>query len=367
MLKIEKIDTLPAFQSLKEEWDALLKKYPRPSIFLTWDWLFCWWKYFGQKKSLQIILVRDERDNLLGLAPLFATKERWGMKSLKVIKFLGTQPISSEYLDFICEKDVFTEVAKEILSYLIKNKNSDLLFFSDLRADSALLQSLRQYPDLAYRVEEGETCPFIAFPAEWETYFKSVNRRVREYVKANANFFLQEEKGELKKADESDYQTVLQELFRLHTQRWQSKGKSGSFALAEKRDFHLEISRRLLEKKELGLYYLRVDKKIASVLYGFVYQDTYYFYQTGFDLSFEGKKPGLLVLYHALQDSFRSGLRNFDFLRGEEEYKLKWANSRNQTFHALLPLTNQAKLALQIRKSYRGLKREVKTLLKKSS
>ena len=157
----------------------------------------------------------------------------------------------------------------------------------------------------------------------------------------------------------------MSELFRLHTARWQAKGKKGSFALKEKRGFHQEICQHFLEKDQLGLYYLEVDQRIISVLYGFVYQDTYYYYQTGFDRSFENKKPGLLVLYHAIEQSFQAGLKRFDFLRGEEEYKLKWANSENRTYHLLMPLTSKARLALQTRKSYLRVKRKLKGLLRK--
>jgi len=365
MLKIEVTDSALAFQNLKADWDDLLNKSLHPHIFLSWDWLYCWWKYFGEKKQLRILIARDQVGTIKGIAPLFVTTEKWGLRNLKVVKFLGTYPISSEYLDFICEERYAREATVSFLSYLTALKGVDLLFFSDMLPDSLVLKSAKETCSGTFQIETGETCPRIAFPADWETFVKSVNRRVREYVKSNWKFFIGEKQARLKKAGPADYEQALSELFRLHTSRWQAKGKKGSFALKEKRDFHQEICRRFLEKNQLGLYYLELNQKIISVLYGFVYQDTYYYYQTGFDRSFENKKPGLLVLYHAIEQSFQAGLKSFDFLRGEEEYKLKWANSRNQTHHLLTPLTSKARLALQTRKGYLRVKSKVKGLLRK--
>jgi len=365
MLRIEVIDSALAFQNLKARWDDLLNKSLPPHIFLSWDWLFCWWKYFGRGKQLHILIAKDQAGTIRAIAPLFITVEKWGLRNLRVVKFLGTHPISSEYLDFICEERYCREASEAFLNCLTTLRGVDLLFFSDLREDSSVLKFAKASDSRIFQIEKGETCPFISFPSDWETFLKSVNRRVREYVKSNWKFFIGEKQAQLKKAGPADYEQVLSELFRLHTARWRAKGKSGSFGLQEKRVFHLEICRRLLEKNQLGLYYLEVDRKIISVLYGFVYQDTYYYYQTGFDRSFENKKPGLLVLYHAIEQSFQTGLKRFDFLRGEEEYKLKWADSENRTYHLLMPLTSKARLALQARKGYLRVKRKLKGLLRK--
>ncbi|MGH8103052.1 MAG: GNAT family N-acetyltransferase, partial [bacterium] len=34
--------------------------------------------------------------------------------------------------------------------------------------------------------------------------------------------------------------------------------------------------------------------------------------------------PGFLLVAHAIEDCIRRGFHEFDFLRGEEEYKFRW-------------------------------------------
>lgn len=364
-IKIEEVSTDTTFLALQADWNHLLAQSRNPNVFLTWDWFFCWWKYFGGGKQLHILIAKDEAGTIRGIAPLFITVEKWGLRNLRVVKFLGTHPISSEYLDFICEERYAREGAEAFLNYLTASKEVDLLFFSDLREDSLVLKSANQVDSRTFQIEAGETCPFISFPSDWEEYQSALSARTRKYLKQIFKYFLEEKGGGLKKALARDYERVLARLFELHTQRWQAKGKPGGFVTAEKLNFHGEIAQRLSANNQLGLYYLEVDQKIISVLYGFSCSDTYYFYQSGFDLRYKQYSPGQVVLFHAIQDCFNSGIKRFDFLRGDEEYKRKWTNSENKTYNLLIPLIPKAKLALQTRRGYLELKRVVKGLLRK--
>jgi CelD/BcsL family acetyltransferase involved in cellulose biosynthesis len=366
MLKIEKVDTLSGFQSLKEEWEALLKNHPQPNIFLTWDWLFCWWKHFGRGKGLQILLAKNDQEKIMGIAPLYVTEERWGWQNLWQLKLLGTEPISSEYLDFLASPLNAKAVISEFLTHLAKYSQLDLYSFTDLGPNSNLL-SYYSEPKGGITLVPAEICPIINFPPTWEEYQLSLSKHTRQYLRQIFKFFIEKKGGQLRKASAQDVETVLHKLFELHTRLWQSRGKSGGFLSQEKQKFHLEVARRFSENGRLGLYYLELDREIVSILYGFTYADTYYFYQSGFDLNYQKKSPGLAVLYYTIQDCFNSGRTSFDFLRGQEEYKSKWANDRHQTYHLLVPRSPKAKLAINSQALYQKVKRKVKSLLKKSS
>src|SRR4051794_4032457 len=60
-----------------QEWDALLAKSDSDVVFLTWQWQRVWWKHFGASDNctLQLLVIRDDRGALLGIAPLFVASE----------------------------------------------------------------------------------------------------------------------------------------------------------------------------------------------------------------------------------------------------------------------------------------------------
>src|SRR5213082_1594 len=67
---IENVDDLIAVRS---EWNALLASSRADCIFLTWEWLYTWFKHLGSGRQLFIVAVRREGE-LIGLAPLTMKK-----------------------------------------------------------------------------------------------------------------------------------------------------------------------------------------------------------------------------------------------------------------------------------------------------
>ena len=74
MISIKKISTDKEFFKLKKNWNILLEKSENKNIFLTWEWLYTWWKTFKTKKKLNILLAYEETD-LVGIAPIYSKKE----------------------------------------------------------------------------------------------------------------------------------------------------------------------------------------------------------------------------------------------------------------------------------------------------
>ena len=71
VLSIEILTTDYKFYELKNEWNDLLSNSSSDSIFLTWEWVSTWWKYFHSNSAPWIITARHPDTNqLLGIAPL---------------------------------------------------------------------------------------------------------------------------------------------------------------------------------------------------------------------------------------------------------------------------------------------------------
>lgn len=113
-------------------------------------------------------------------------------------------------------------------------------------------------------------------------------------------------------------------LFDLHEKRWASKGKSGAFASDTVRDFHRDLAKRLAEKGWLALLFLTVDGAAVAAEYSFDYRQKRYFYHGGFDPRFAAYGVRTLLHLKSLEMCIAAGFREYDFLRGDEKYKLRW-------------------------------------------
>src|SRR5204863_6829424 len=95
--EIEIIRDTAAFARLQSEWTELLGSARADCLFLTWEWLHTWWAHLAEERQLFIVTVRHD-SKLIAIAPL-SIATAW--PSVRVLEFLGTGSVGSDYLDFI--------------------------------------------------------------------------------------------------------------------------------------------------------------------------------------------------------------------------------------------------------------------------
>src|SRR5919198_1356747 len=130
----ESIDDPGQFAALREEWRELLGDSQADGLFLTWQWLFTWWKHLRGERRLALIIVREGRD-LIGLAPLALRPARLAGLSGPTLEFLGSGMVGSDYLDVILRRGREREALEALAEVLVAR--SYRLDFRRVRADSA--------------------------------------------------------------------------------------------------------------------------------------------------------------------------------------------------------------------------------------
>ena len=93
----------------------------------------------------------------------------------------------------------------------------------------------------------------------------------------------------------------------------------------------------LLRSGVLRLHALRLDGAIIAALYALADRPgggdrRVYYYLGGFDPDRAALSPGALILGHAIEMAVREGAVAFDFLRGQEAYKLRWGARDTPTY-----------------------------------
>ena len=66
---IERIESLEDFQRLATDWNVLLSQSRSDCLFLTWEWLYTWWKHLSENRRLFLLRVNSGNE-LVALAPL---------------------------------------------------------------------------------------------------------------------------------------------------------------------------------------------------------------------------------------------------------------------------------------------------------
>jgi len=90
------------------------------------------------------------------------------------------------------------------------------------------------------------------------------------------------------------------------------------------------VTRRFLARGWLRMYILRLDGVPAAVMYGFLYNRTFYFYQHGFDDRYQQYSIGLVLMALSIRAAIDEGAAEFDMLWGTEPYKFLWARKTRE-------------------------------------
>ena len=185
-LTVETLRDAGALAALREDWNRLVDASVRPNVFLTWEWLHAWWTHFGQGHTLNVLVVRDPEGGVAGIAPFFIEREG-GAWPMRVLKFLGTRLVSSDYLDLLAKPGREREVAVAVLRAIREDRDRwDLARLSDLLEDAVCLQSLGEEArghGCAVEIVKDQWCPYLALAATSEEYFQALGRSKRSRLK----------------------------------------------------------------------------------------------------------------------------------------------------------------------------------------
>jgi CelD/BcsL family acetyltransferase involved in cellulose biosynthesis len=110
------------------------------------------------------------------------------------------------------------------------------------------------------------------------------------------------------------------------------------------RRFHSTAAPRLLQEGMLHLSRLRVNNRTRAVIFSLLSGDTTFCYLQGFDPEFSQLSPGTQLMFSAIKNAVSRGMRNFDFLRGDESYKQHWRAEKKPTYRIEIARTAIATL-----------------------
>jgi CelD/BcsL family acetyltransferase involved in cellulose biosynthesis len=300
--------------STVDEWRALAARLDGCSYFQTPDWVLSWWAHRGRPRTV-VALWRDDRGELDAVAFLSELREpvhrRLPLLS-SIITNAGTGP--PHFADR-CGWPVMSRGASEVREWAATFQPKTPLVLRDL--DHRMGGSC--IPAGARRVRRTRA-PVLDLLEEPErrlakNFAEQIPRFRRRLERMGVSFTWV--------PPEDMSPSALDALFDLHESRYRLKGGS-TFG----RDMHVDFHRSLVEMAAPGrgpaMAIATRDGQPVAIQYGFVWQQTFYQYQGGWDAAYATRSIGTVVVAEAIQLARKHGMRYFDFLRGDERYKYRF-------------------------------------------
>jgi CelD/BcsL family acetyltransferase involved in cellulose biosynthesis len=306
------------------EWNALLRRSVADTPFLRHEYQGNWWQHRGggEWPRAQLVLMAARREGqLVGLAPLFLA-EHDGKDALLLV---GSIEIS-DYLDLIVSPDEVKEFCAGLMDALVERGPAgwQLLDWYNLPESSPTLAVLKREAKTrgwACTQEVFRPAPHIPLPGDFEAYLAGIGKKQRHEIRRKLRRL--EQSGREVRWYISDGAELDEEIETLFVLMAQDPEKA-EFLTAAMRAQMRGTVQAAHRAGWLWLACLEVDGQRAAVSLNFDYNDRLLAYNSGVDRAFQDLSPGWVLLSHTLRWANEHHRLEFDFMRGNEDYKYRF-------------------------------------------
>ncbi len=353
MFEVTVLQTLAECTSLRSQWIELVQSMAYPSPFVHPEWVLSALEAKKVEWEPYLVLVKND-GNLTALLPLCRRK----VHSVRELRYAG-DCYYPDPLGLCCDVGKRNKYIELIRKYFYQRNDWDVLRLNWLLHDEAEEwggnDSSNRY--------HGTTEPYLQLPESFEVYLQSFKRKKRYNLNSSVRKFEKAGGCYCSAKSYKEKQDYLKHLFRIHVKRSAERNIESSFAGEELAQFH----ESLLNKMDtIWLRGLEVEGKMIAVLYGFFYQERFFYYQIAHDPLFHRQSPGTVLLYKVIEECCNCGIKEFNFLQGDEGYKWQWTKeSRRLDSVTIYNQTLAGTLVRQKEKAF-SMARKIASALKNS-
>jgi CelD/BcsL family acetyltransferase involved in cellulose biosynthesis len=293
-------------------WRALAARVEDSSYFQTPDWVLAWWETVGERAPTRVACWSDETGELGALVALSRMRVRLHRRVRLVVSVYanaGSGPGDADHVGPLVLPGLWPDVD----AWLGEEIGSRSLLVRNVAAGSPRARGAQ--------IVDTTSCPRLALdpgdgPVGRSSNFRRQLRRASNRLREAGVIFDWFPAGKMEPA-------VVDSLLRLHGLRRAAGGLATSLTHR-----HRDLFTRLGASARPGCgpaaVVARGPEGVVGVCYGFEWNGCFSAYQSGWDPAYSGLSLGSVLVYEALLGARSAGLHTFDFLRGDEPYKLRF-------------------------------------------
>ena len=312
------------------DWNALVEASIANTPFSRHEYLSEWWKTLGggewnaedgsHHPELVLVSAR-ENDQLIGIAPLFIT-DYDGQRALMLV---GSIEIS-DYLDLIVRTEDHAPFLSGLLDFLASSLTDgwaalDWYNLPDSSPTLAALKAESEKRGWAHHEEIYRPTPRIPLNGSFDEYLARIDKKQRHEIRRKMRRAAESGRVQFRLIDSSaNIESEINDFFNLMVQ----DPNKEQFLHPEMREQMTVTIRNAFERGYLWLAFLEIDGTKAAASLNFDYTNKLWGYNSGVGREHMELSPGWVLLGHVLQWCCEHGRHEFDFMRGDEEYKYRF-------------------------------------------
>jgi CelD/BcsL family acetyltransferase involved in cellulose biosynthesis len=318
-----------------ESWNALVGQSIANTPFSRHEYLSEWWKTLGggEWQNIELVLVSaSENDQLIGIAPLFLAEH----DDQRALMLVGSIEIS-DYLDLIVREQDGPRFLSGLLDFLMSShadKWSALDWYNipDSSPTLATLKAESETRGWTHHEDVYHPTPRIPLNGSFEDYLSRIEKKQRHEIRRKMRRAAESDKNVrfyiVNGTDDID--SEINAFFDLMVQD-SSKEKFLHPAMREQMTVTIQNAH---EYGYLWLAFLEIGGAKTAASLNFDYKNKLWGYNSGVSSEHRELSPGWVLLAHTIQWCCDNGRYEFDFMRGDEDYKYRFGGVNKYVMRA---------------------------------
>lgn len=324
-LRFELVETAERLAEIAEPWNALWSR-THASAFQSHGWISAWWASLGGMQSQLLIALAWDRGAAAAILPL-AIEQRL---SARVLVWAGEAV--SDYCDALAaDCPAGREALARLWAKVRESCGTDLVSLKQVRPDAkirpVLTVACSGRKGLGVR-EEGEFS--LQVTNQWpdgQAYFRSLNKKARNNHTRGKRILAESGRLTSRRVGNDEIGPVLDRLFELKA-RWVAHTGSEWPLLANRAAGLRPFGEALARIEGIAVFVLEIDGVVIAGTLNILDGSKMLAFVAAYDLAYERASPGTILMVDYAMWAFDAGFREIDYLRGEQPYKLRFANAR---------------------------------------
>jgi len=317
-------DTEELLHGLAPEWGDLYRR-SRPRIpFLSYEWTAACWEQVRRTGTRPFVMTCRIAGRLAALAPLYLRRRG----PFRELRFIAER--NSDYLGFLCSPED-PRLGGGLAAHLRRLRSWDLALLRPLsdacgHACPSPVAGLRSWQ------AEGPPGRFLTLPVSWEQLLSNGPSQVR-HTRRWARKFAREG-GSVEHFTGERAAEAFNDVLQIESRSWKARQGVSWAGSPSKRAF---LQRAVETVPGVDVWLARQRDRSVAYLLNLSTPERVMVYRAAYDHEYRQRYPGGVLHYWAIHAAWESGVREYDFLNGEEAYKAGWTNeARRQRYLAIV-------------------------------
>ena len=315
------------FEDISEaQWSDLLAHSADATVFQSRAWLTGWWECFGQPHWTLHLLVAEQHGQLVALAPLYRRPGRFGGQELR---WLGEG--HSDYLLIFARRGAEQSIEDLLQAMAMTIEEGSNALLCDVPEASLLHAALQKRikacsgnAGLSLHCTERTPCPRLTLAGNQAGVATLLRKQsLRRHLRSLGSVGPVDVTHHV---DPANILSVLPQLFAMHRARWHGTATPSQFTDSANRRFY-EVVTASLPPGSVWLTTVHAGRDLAAIHFGLRNGSDFIWYKPAYEVSLQRHGPGEVLLQALLQHAQAEGCREFDFARGDDAYKQRFASA----------------------------------------